>query len=167
MVLDLKGSLPVLITPFTQKNTVDINGICTNVERMLTHGVQGLVVPGGTGETAHLTPLEFQQVVQSVVDIVNGRVPVIASPIFVQPKVVVEQAQAAENEAQNQYFRLLPLFWYLTAAGPRIIPIIKAGVTITGGVGGLPRPPFLPATNEEIDQLTKVLQKIKKSNPRE
>ncbi len=72
-----QGSIPALITPF-RNNAVDFDAFEKLVERQIEAG-SGAVVPcGTTGESATLSHEEHRKVVERCVEIVNGRVPVIA-----------------------------------------------------------------------------------------
>ncbi|MCK4821211.1 dihydrodipicolinate synthase family protein, partial [bacterium] len=110
-LMHFQGSFPVLITPFNEHGAINEDGIRLNVGRMLQGGANGLVVPGGTGETAHLTESEFRQVLTIVVETVHKRVPVIASPIYPRPSVVITQAQNAEKIGVDGLL-VLPPYYY-------------------------------------------------------
>ena len=72
-----QGSIPALITPF-RDNAVDYDAFEKLVERQIEAG-SGAVVPcGTTGESATLSHAEHRSVVERCVEIVRGRVPVIA-----------------------------------------------------------------------------------------
>ncbi len=75
-----EGILPAIITPFHPDSgaSLDIGGLRSNIELMLERGVHGIVPCGSTGEAATLTFEEHEQVVQAAVEIVGGRVPVLA-----------------------------------------------------------------------------------------
>ena len=59
-----KGSLPALITPFTEDGAVDEDGFARHVERMIKAGSGGLVPVGTTGESPTLTHAEHKRVVE-------------------------------------------------------------------------------------------------------
>lgn len=73
-----KGSLPALVTPFTEDGELDLAGLEALVEWQIAEGSHGLVPVGTTGESPTLTHDEHRRVVEEVVRIANGRVPVIA-----------------------------------------------------------------------------------------
>ena len=72
-----KGSIPALITPF-RDNAVDFKAFDVLVERQIEAGSGALVPCGTTGESATLSHDEHRAVVKRCVEIVAGRVPVIA-----------------------------------------------------------------------------------------
>jgi 5-dehydro-4-deoxyglucarate dehydratase len=78
----LEGVIAFPVTPFTAQLELDLPALRDNVEFMLAGGIHALVAAGGTGELYSLTPEEHRQVVRTVVEVVHGRVPVIAGTGF-------------------------------------------------------------------------------------
>src|SRR5690606_4858810 len=74
----LAGCGTALITPFTAEGELDEAALRSLVEWQIEEGVDFLVPIGSTGEAATLTPAEQRRVVEIVVDVVGGRVPVVA-----------------------------------------------------------------------------------------
>lgn len=75
--MDIKGSLPALITPF-QNGSVDEAGFKKFVEWQITEGSHGLVPTGTTGESPTLSHPEHKRVVELCIEVAAGRVPVVA-----------------------------------------------------------------------------------------
>ncbi|QDY69897.1 4-hydroxy-tetrahydrodipicolinate synthase [Qingshengfaniella alkalisoli] len=73
----LKGSLPALITPFSN-GEVDFDKLKQLVEWHIREGSDGLVPVGTTGESPTLTHAEHEEVVEVVVKTAAGRIPVVA-----------------------------------------------------------------------------------------
>ncbi|MFI0395604.1 4-hydroxy-tetrahydrodipicolinate synthase [Paracoccus jiaweipingae] len=73
-----KGSIPALITPFTADGDLDLGTLEKLVEWHIDQGSHGLVPVGTTGESPTLTHDEHRKVVEEVVRITAGRIPVIA-----------------------------------------------------------------------------------------
>ncbi len=71
------GLFTALVTPF-RRGVVDETGFANLIERQLAAGVHGLVPVGTTGESATLSHEEHRRVVSLCVEVVAGRVPVIA-----------------------------------------------------------------------------------------
>ena len=74
----LAGCGTALITPFTAEGELDEAALRSLVEWQIEEGVDFLVPIGSTGEAATLTPAEQRRVVEIVMDVVGGRVPVVA-----------------------------------------------------------------------------------------
>lgn len=74
---DCSGIWVPLVTPFTAAGEIELDAIAPQVERLLAHGVRGLVALGTTGEAAHLSDDEAEAVTATAVRAVRGRVPVL------------------------------------------------------------------------------------------
>ncbi|MFN8572621.1 MAG: 4-hydroxy-tetrahydrodipicolinate synthase [Gemmatimonadaceae bacterium] len=74
----LSGCGTALVTPFTRQGAVDERAMRALVQWQLEEGVHFLVPCGSTGEAVTLTPAEHRRVVELTVDVVGGRVPVVA-----------------------------------------------------------------------------------------
>jgi 4-hydroxy-tetrahydrodipicolinate synthase len=74
----LKGSLVALVTPFDDNNRVDYASLKGLIEFHVGAGTDGLVIAGTTGEAATLTRDEHVEVIERAVEMVDGRMPVIA-----------------------------------------------------------------------------------------
>ena len=72
-----KGSFPALVTPM-KDGAVDFGTLEKLVEWQIAEGSHGLVPVGTTGESPTLSHKEHEAVVEAVVGIAAGRVPVIA-----------------------------------------------------------------------------------------
>lgn len=75
-----EGVLPAIITPFFRDSSMslDLEGLESNIESLLQRGVHGIVPCGSTGESATLTFEEHETVIARTVEVVDGRVPVLA-----------------------------------------------------------------------------------------
>lgn len=72
-----KGSITALITPF-QNGAIDWQAFDQLIEWQVAQGSHGLVVCGTTGEAPTLTDDEHSRIVERSLDVVKGRIPVIA-----------------------------------------------------------------------------------------
>ena len=73
----IKGSIPALVTPF-KDGALDLVTLQKLVDWQIAEGSSGLVPVGTTGESPTLSHAEHRQMVEEVVKIAAGRVPVIA-----------------------------------------------------------------------------------------
>ena len=71
------GAITALVTPFINGN-VDENSLAELVNWQIEKGIDGLLACGCTGEAATLTGREHLLVIEKVMEIAGGRVPVIA-----------------------------------------------------------------------------------------
>jgi 4-hydroxy-tetrahydrodipicolinate synthase len=73
----IKGSIPALVTPF-KNGELDLVTLKKLVEWHIAEGSTGLVPVGTTGESPTVSHAEHQKVIEVVVQIAAGRIPVIA-----------------------------------------------------------------------------------------
>lgn len=73
-----KGSIPALITPFTESFEVDAPRFQKFVDWQIGQGSNGVVAVGTTGESPTLSHEEHHRVIELCVEAAAGRVPVIA-----------------------------------------------------------------------------------------
>jgi len=80
MVRVFEGVFPAIVTPFLRNDPsrLDLEGLRSNVRWLLTQGVHGIVPCGSTGESATMSHFEHEKVIETTVDEVNGKVPVLA-----------------------------------------------------------------------------------------
>ncbi|ABL68816.1 MULTISPECIES: 4-hydroxy-tetrahydrodipicolinate synthase [Paracoccus] len=97
-----KGSLPALVTPFTPDGELDLPALEKLVEWHVEQGSHGLVPVGTTGESPTLSHEEHRQVIEEVVRMAAGRIPVIAGAGSNSTREgigLVQHAQAAGADA--------------------------------------------------------------------
>ena len=73
-----KGSIPAVITPFTQSLQVDFDALEKHIEFLISEGSHGLVSCGTTGESPTLSHEEHKEVTSFIIRKSNKRVPVMA-----------------------------------------------------------------------------------------
>jgi 4-hydroxy-tetrahydrodipicolinate synthase len=97
----LKGSIPPLLTPF-KDGEVDYDAYARLVQMQMDEGSHGILVNGTTSEPATLTTEERNRLVSLTVEIVKGRVPVVAatgSQSLWETKILTEHAAKAGADA--------------------------------------------------------------------
>jgi 5-dehydro-4-deoxyglucarate dehydratase len=92
----LSGVIAFPITPFKNDLALDLDGLRRNLSSLIQHPICAVVAAGGTGEMYSLTPAEYLRVVETTIEVVAGRVPVIAGVGFGQ-QLAVELAQASAS----------------------------------------------------------------------
>ena len=75
--MKLSGAMTALVTPFTENDEIDKDGLKKLVQQQLDGGIDGLVVSGTTGESATLTDDEKKIALEVVLECNDGKVPVI------------------------------------------------------------------------------------------
>jgi len=93
----LEGVYSVLPTPFHDDGSLDLESMRRVVDLFIANGVSGLTALGVTGEVARLTEAERQTVLTTVVDHVNGRVPVVSGTSADGLHLCIEYTRNAKN----------------------------------------------------------------------
>ena len=75
----IRGVIIPIVTPLTPDYEVDTSSLRRLVAYMIDNGVHGIWTAGTTGEFASLTDAQRALVTETIVDEVNGRVPIIAN----------------------------------------------------------------------------------------
>lgn len=73
----LIGTGVALVTPFKKDLSVDVDALKRIVNFQIDNGIDYLVVLGTTAETATLSKQEKELVIQTIVDVNNGRLPLV------------------------------------------------------------------------------------------
>ncbi len=105
-----KGSIPALVTPFTETGAVDVDAFVAHVEWQIGEGSHGLVPVGTTGESPTLSHDEHRQVVELCIRAAAGRVPVIAGAGSNNTIEAVELARHAEKAGANAILVVTPYY---------------------------------------------------------
>jgi 4-hydroxy-tetrahydrodipicolinate synthase len=76
--MQLRGCGTALVTPFSQDGAVDENALRNLVAWQVESGIDFLIPCGTTGETPTLTHDEWLRVIDVTIEVVAGRVPIVA-----------------------------------------------------------------------------------------
>jgi 4-hydroxy-tetrahydrodipicolinate synthase len=76
--MELRGCGTALVTPFSQDGAVDENALRNLVAWQVESGIDFLIPCGTTGETPTLTHDEWLRVIDVTIEVVAGRVPIVA-----------------------------------------------------------------------------------------
>ena len=105
-----KGSITALITPFTTDGAIDWAAFDNFVEWQIQQGSHGVVPCGTTGESPTLTHEEHKQIVKRCVEIVNGRIPVIAGSGSNNTAEALELTQQAKDDGADAALVVTPYY---------------------------------------------------------
>ena len=123
------GSCTAMITPFTE-NGVDYEALERLVEFQIAGGTDALVVNGTTGEPSTMTTEEKDKILETVIKIVNHRIPVIAGTGNNNTALSVEQSIKAEKAGAEGILVVTPYYNKCTQNG-----LIAHFTTIANAVG--------------------------------
>src|SRR5688500_11524442 len=105
----LNGVIAFPITPFNDDGTINVEGLHRNLQPILREPVSAIVAAAGTGELYSLSPAEHATVVKTVVQEVNGRVPVIAGTGF-NPALGAQLAKQAVDAGASGILAFPPYY---------------------------------------------------------
>lgn len=105
-----KGSITALITPFTTEGAIDWAAFDNFVEWQVQQGSHGVVPCGTTGESPTLSHDEHKQIVKRCVEIVNGRIPVIAGSGSNNTAEALELTQQAKDDGADAALVVTPYY---------------------------------------------------------
>lgn len=105
-----QGSIPALVTPFTDEGAVDEQAFAAHVEWQISEGSSGLVPVGTTGESPTLSHDEHKRVVELCVEVAAKRVPVIAGAGSNNTVEAIELAQHAEAVGADALLVVTPYY---------------------------------------------------------
>ena len=110
------GLFPAVVVPFDAEDRIDTAALRANVAHMLDAGVHGFVVNGTMGEAGSLSLEERGEVLATVVDLVAGRVPVVAGVSAGATALSCAYARQAREGGAQGVMCLPPLLYRGTTA---------------------------------------------------
>ena len=103
-----KGVYPAMVTPFTDEEEIDTEGMRSNIAYLEKGGVAGLVPCGSTGESATLSFDEHKKLVDLTVDAAS--VPVIAGTGSNNTAEAVELTRYAQDAGADAALLIVPYY---------------------------------------------------------
>jgi 4-hydroxy-tetrahydrodipicolinate synthase len=160
----IHGIIAYPITPFGRDGGVDTATLSALLEKLIGAGVHAIAPLGSTGEAAYLTEYEFDGVVDTTVNTVGHRVPVIVGASDLTTATTIRRARYAQHAGADAVMILPVSYWklstreiaqhYATVAAALDIPIMAYNNPATSGIDMSPE--LLVQMFTEIDNLTMV-----------
>ena len=113
----LSGSITALATPFTVAGEIDLDAWRRLLQAQLDGGTPALVVAGSTGEAAALYDVEYDAILRTAVEIVAGRVPVLAGTGLSNTAKTIEQTRRVAALGADAALVVTPPYVRPTQAG--------------------------------------------------
>jgi len=175
-----EGIFPALVTPFTDDGKIiDEERLRILVNHCIELGVHGVVPCGTTGEFVNLSTEEKKKVIKTVIDEVNGRVPVIAGTGASGTRETVEMTKYAKDAGATAALIVTPFYLkpadrgiyehYNTIATEVDLPIILYNIPQCTGlslpwqmVEDLAQIPNIVAVKDSSGQLSFILAVLEK-----
>ena len=130
----LAGYIPDLPTPFDEAGNLDLTAFAKLCECQIEAGVPAIVVGETAGEASTLTPVEHDTIVRAAVEIVHGRVRVIAGAGSNSTGQAIELTRRAELAGADAVLSVVPYYnkpmqagicaHFQAIAGSTALPII-------------------------------------------
>ena len=126
------GLITALATPFDEAGALDLGAWRRLLEWQLAAGVEGVVVAGSTGEAAMLADEEYDVLLRTAVQVVAGRVPVLAGTGHPGTARTIAQTRRAAAAGADVALVVVPPYVRPTQAG------LLAHYRAVAEQGGLP-----------------------------
>jgi 4-hydroxy-tetrahydrodipicolinate synthase len=107
----LHGIYVVMVTPFKADGEVDYDGIRKNVSWWVSEGVHGVMPLGSTGEFASLNDGQKMEIIETVMETVKDRIPVIVGATAETTEKTIENARVAQKAGASAVL-ILPPYYY-------------------------------------------------------
>ena len=108
--INLKGMGVALITPFKTNGDVDFQALRRLVDYQLQNGTDYLVVLGSTAEPPTLTSDEQKEITQSIVEQVNGKIPIVLGVGGNNTRAVVERLEKDNFSGIDAILSVVPYY---------------------------------------------------------
>ncbi|MGO1541028.1 MAG: 4-hydroxy-tetrahydrodipicolinate synthase [Luteimonas sp.] len=113
----LSGSITALATPFTVAGEIDLDAWRRLLQQQLDAGTGALVVAGSTGEASALFASEYDLLLRTAVEVVAGKVPVVAGTGQPSTARTIEQTRRAGDLGADAALVVTPPYVRPTQAG--------------------------------------------------
>ena len=105
-----RGSIPAVITPFSQNFEIDFDSLSKHIEFLISEGSHGLVSCGTTGESPTLSHDEHKKVTEFIIKKCNKRIPVMAGCGSNSTQETIELVQHAERSNADATLLVTPYY---------------------------------------------------------
>ena len=99
-----------MVTPFDEHGEIDYHATRNLIDYLIANGTDSLVIAGTTGESPTLTNEEKVQLFAFAVEVVNGRVPVIAGTGSNNTRETIELTMRAEDAGVDGIMLVAPYY---------------------------------------------------------
>ncbi|MHA1751365.1 MAG: 4-hydroxy-tetrahydrodipicolinate synthase [Candidatus Helarchaeota archaeon] len=110
MKFKLEGNIPALITPMKKNLEIDFDALRRFVDFQIENGVDAVLPCGTTGESATMSHQEHKKVIETVIDEVNGRIPVLAGTGSNSTKEAIDLTKYAEDVGADACLLICPYY---------------------------------------------------------
>ena len=143
-----KGAAVAIVTPMNEDLSVNYTALEENINYQIDNGTDAIVIAGTTGESATLSMQEHKEVIKAAIDMVKGRVPVVAGTGSNNTRCAIELSVEAQAAGADGLLIVTPYYnkatqkgliaHYTTIAKEVSLPIIMYNVPSRTGCNILP-----------------------------
>jgi dihydrodipicolinate synthase/N-acetylneuraminate lyase len=119
----LRGIIPPLVTPLSDNDKLDLEGLERLIEHTIMGGVNGIFILGTTGEFASLSYKLRCELIQHTCKIVKGRVPVLTGISDSSFSESLNLARCASHNGSDAVILTPP--YYFTLEQPELLEYLK------------------------------------------
>lgn len=112
-----KGSGVAIVTPFTKDNKVDFATLSEMLEFHVENKTDAIIICGTTGESATLNDKEHKSAIEYTVEVIKGRIPVIAGTGSNDTAYAIEMSKHAEQVGADGLLVVTPYYNKATDKG--------------------------------------------------
>lgn len=105
-----QGSIVALITPMDSEGRLDLDRLPGFLDHLIDAGASAVVAAGTTGESATLEPAEFEALLEAVIAVAAGRVPVLAGTGSASTTRAVAQTRLAARLGADAALVVTPYY---------------------------------------------------------
>ncbi|MFZ2628491.1 MAG: 4-hydroxy-tetrahydrodipicolinate synthase [Rugosibacter sp.] len=106
----IHGSIPAIVTPMRDDGALDLPALRRLLDWHIAEGSDGIVVVGTTGESPTVDFAEHCQLIETTVQHVAGRVPVIAGTGANATREAIELASFAKQAGADAHLSVVPYY---------------------------------------------------------
>lgn len=107
---EIRGIIPPVVTPMNADESIHIAELRNQVERQIQGGVHGIFPFGTNGEGYILSLKEKEEVLEAVIDQVDGRIPVYAGTGCISTRDTIYMSKRAEEMGADVLSIITPSF---------------------------------------------------------
>ncbi|MGN0746477.1 MAG: 4-hydroxy-tetrahydrodipicolinate synthase [Aristaeellaceae bacterium] len=181
---DIRGIIVPIVTPMNEDESVNLQELRNQIERMLAAGIHGIFVFGTNGEGYILSEREKEEVLAVCIEQVNGRVPVYAGTGCIATADTIRLSRRAEAMGADVLSIITPSFaaasqgeliaHYRRVADSVGLPIVLYNIPARTGnalspatVRELSRVPNIVGVKDSSGNFDNILQYIENTRDRE
>ncbi len=108
--VELKGIITPILTPMKEDESVNLDELCVQIDRLIDGGVHGIFCFGTNGEGYILDENEKIAVLEATIDHVKGRVPVYAGSGCISTRDTIRMSKKAQELGADVLSIITPSF---------------------------------------------------------